>query len=215
MAVKIFCSYADKDEELLEELKEHLRPLISSGLIEWWHDRNISVGTEWQYEVDSHLNKAEIILLLTSQYFMDSDYAYTLEAARALERHEHGEARVIPILLRPIYYGRAPFAKLQALPTDALPVISWRNRDEAFAKIAKDLQISLQEGLEPLTQRELHILRLLDKGLTNKEIARELVVTPGTVKVHTNNLYRKLSVNNRRAAVTLAKALGLLVASGK
>ena len=67
-----------------------------------------------------------------------------------------------------------------------------------------------QEGVEPLTDRELQILRLLDKDLTNKEIARKLVVTPGTVKVHTNNVYRKLSVNNRRAAVNLSKALGLL-----
>ena len=64
-----------------------------------------------------------------------------------------------------------------------------------------------------LTDRELHILRLLDRDLTNKEIARELVVTSGTVKVHTTNVYRKLSVNNRRAAVTLAKTLGLLAAS--
>jgi LuxR family maltose regulon positive regulatory protein len=67
-----------------------------------------------------------------------------------------------------------------------------------------------QEGIEPLTERELQILRLLDRDLTNKEIAHELVVTPGTVKVHTINVYRKLSVNNRRAAATLAKALGLL-----
>jgi LuxR family maltose regulon positive regulatory protein len=73
-------------------------------------------------------------------------------------------------------------------------------------------ELMRQEGIEPLTVRELQILRLLDKDLTNKEIARELVVTPGTVKVHTNNVYRKLSVNNRRAAVTLVKALGFLVA---
>jgi len=51
---------------------------------------------------------------------------------------------------------------------------------------------------------------LLDIDLTNKEIARALVLTPGTVKVYTNNVYRKLSVNNRRAAVSLSKALGLL-----
>jgi LuxR family maltose regulon positive regulatory protein len=70
-----------------------------------------------------------------------------------------------------------------------------------------------QEGLEPLTERELHILRLLDQDFTNREIARELVVTPGTVKVHTTNVYRKLSVNNRHAAVTLARALGLLAAN--
>jgi LuxR family maltose regulon positive regulatory protein len=70
-----------------------------------------------------------------------------------------------------------------------------------------------QEGIEPLTDRELQILRLLDEDLMNKEIARELGVTPGTVKVHTTNVYRKLNVNNRRAAVTLAKALGLLAAN--
>jgi len=69
-----------------------------------------------------------------------------------------------------------------------------------------------QEGLEPLTDRELQILYLLDNDLTNKEIARELVLTTGTIKVHTSNVYRKLSVNNRRAAVSLAKALGLLAA---
>ena len=69
-----------------------------------------------------------------------------------------------------------------------------------------------QEYLEPLTDRELGILCLLDKDLTNKEIARRLVVTAGTVKVHTNNVYRKLSVNNRRSAVALSKALGLLTA---
>jgi ATP/maltotriose-dependent transcriptional regulator MalT len=67
-----------------------------------------------------------------------------------------------------------------------------------------------QEGLEPLTDRELRILRLLDKDFTNKEIARQLVITTGTVKVHISNVYRKLSVNNRRAAVSLARALGFL-----
>ena len=70
-----------------------------------------------------------------------------------------------------------------------------------------------QEGLEPLTRRELQILNLLDKDLTNKEIARELVLTTGTVKLHTKHVYQKLSVNNRRAAVTLARALGLLAAT--
>lgn len=67
-----------------------------------------------------------------------------------------------------------------------------------------------QEGLEPLTGRELEILHLLQKDLTSREIARELVVTPGTVKLHTQHVYRKLGVNSRRAAVTLARSLGLL-----
>ena len=74
-------------------------------------------------------------------------------------------------------------------------------------------ELMRQESIEPLTDRELQILRLLDKDLTNKELASQLLVPPGTVKVHTNNVYRKLSVNNRRAAATLSQTLGLLVAS--
>jgi len=70
----------------------------------------------------------------------------------------------------------------------------------------------VKEGLEPLTRRELQILHLLDTDLTNKEIARELVVTTETVKLHTKHVYRKLSVNNRRSAITLARSLGLLAA---
>jgi ATP/maltotriose-dependent transcriptional regulator MalT len=70
-----------------------------------------------------------------------------------------------------------------------------------------------QEGLEPLTGRELEILRLLERDLSSRELARELVVTPGTVKLHPQHVYRKLGVNNRRAAVTLARALGLLAAT--
>jgi ATP/maltotriose-dependent transcriptional regulator MalT len=70
-----------------------------------------------------------------------------------------------------------------------------------------------REGLEPLTRRELQVLHWLDTDLTNKEIARELVVTTETVKLHTKHVYRKLCVNNRRAAVTLARTLGLLTAS--
>jgi DNA-binding CsgD family transcriptional regulator len=68
-----------------------------------------------------------------------------------------------------------------------------------------------QEGLEPLTERELQTLHLLDKDLTNREIASELVVTSGTVKLHTRHVYRKPYVNNRQEAVTLARALGLAI----
>ena len=85
--------------------------------------------------------------------------------------------------------------------------------DPVPAQAGTNEDLLVKEGLEPLTRRELQILQWLDTDLTNKEIARELVVTTETVKLHTNHVYRKLSVNNRRAAVSLAKSLGLLVAS--
>ena len=64
--------------------------------------------------------------------------------------------------------------------------------------------------IEPLTPRELEVLALLTRHLTNKEIAEELVVSPSTVKTHTLNIYRKLEVNGRKQAVARARELEIL-----
>jgi len=71
-------------------------------------------------------------------------------------------------------------------------------------------QASLQPLIEPLTGRELELLRLLGTSLTGPEIARKLMVSLNTVRTHTRNVYTKLEVNDRRAAVRRAEELGLL-----
>jgi len=139
MAVKIFFCYAHEDESLLKRLKTHLKPLQRQGLINMWHDRDISAGAEWEREIDEHLNAAQIILLLVSPDFMDSDYCYGIEMKRAVERHEQGEARVIPIILCHVYWQGEPLGKLQALPRDAIPVKSWQDQDEALYNVVEDV----------------------------------------------------------------------------
>jgi len=64
--------------------------------------------------------------------------------------------------------------------------------------------------LEPLTPRELDVLRLLVAGLSNQAIAQELIVTVGTVKRHLNSIYGKLAVQSRTQAVARAQTLHLL-----
>jgi LuxR family maltose regulon positive regulatory protein len=64
--------------------------------------------------------------------------------------------------------------------------------------------------VEPLTPRELEVLELLDRHMTNKEIAEELIVSPTTVKTHTLHIYCKLDVSTRGQAVTRARELGIL-----
>ena len=147
----------------------------------------------------------------------ESEALEVLERALALAR-PGGFIRTfadLPPLVRLIYKlrkrrkaRRQIDRKLDAYLQDLLSTMSSR----AAPPVSTEALLR-QEGLEPLTDRELQILQLLDKDLTNKEIARELVLTTGTVKVHTSNVYHKLSVNNRRAAVTLAKSLGYIAAS--
>lgn len=64
--------------------------------------------------------------------------------------------------------------------------------------------------VEPLSERELEVLTLLASGRSNKEIARDLFVAVGTVKTHTNNIYRKLGTKNRAEALARARSLKLL-----
>ena len=66
-----------------------------------------------------------------------------------------------------------------------------------------------QDLVEPLSERERDVLRLLRSNLDGPDIARELMVSVNTMRTHTKNIYAKLGVNNRRAAVSRADELGL------
>ena len=140
--IEVFFSYSHKDEELRDELEKHLSILKHRGLISAWHDRKIGAGEEWNGKIDEQLNSAQIILLLISSDFLASSYCYDIEMKRAMERHNSGEARVIPIILRHAYWEGSPFSKLQALPTNAEPVKdgNWRSIDAAFKDVAEGLE---------------------------------------------------------------------------
>jgi tetratricopeptide (TPR) repeat protein len=139
-AIHIFYSYAHEDEELRDKLDKHLAAMQRNNLIVGWHDRDIHAGIEWKKEINEHLDTAQIILLLISSDFIASDYCYSIEMKRAMERHEQGEACVIPIILRPVDTEDTPFSKLEMLPTDMKPVTDWPNQDSAFVNIAQSIR---------------------------------------------------------------------------
>ncbi len=152
--LEVFFSYAHEDDDLRRQLVEHLSTLQRQGVIADWHDRRIQAGQRWGDEIDEHLGSARIILLLISPSFMASDYCYEQEMTRALEREASGEARVVPVILRPVDLEGTRFSKLQALPRDATPITSWENRDEAFLDVARGIRrlaAELRESPKPAT----------------------------------------------------------------
>jgi tetratricopeptide (TPR) repeat protein len=141
----IFYSYAHTDEHLRDKLASHLNSLERQGLISAWHDRKIIPGTDWAKTIDIHLNESSIILLLVSPNFINSNYCYGIEMQRAIERHDANEARVIPILLRPVHWQGTPIARFQVLPTNAKSITEWRNRDKALADVVKGIQAAIED----------------------------------------------------------------------
>src|SRR5262245_43694707 len=116
--VKLFYSYAHEDAKLRDELEKYLMILKRTGVIDSWHDRKITAGSDWKGCIDSNLAFADIILLLVSADFISSDYCYDEELRKAMYRHERDQAVVIPVILRPVNWRKASFSKLEALPTD-------------------------------------------------------------------------------------------------
>ena len=162
--LEVFFSYSHK---MRERLEAHLITLKRENVIAGWHDRKINPGEEWKGKIDKHLEKSDIILLLISADFLASDYCYDVELDRALARHKIGEARVIPIILRPCEWPVTRIGKLQALPRDGKPVCNYPTQDHAFSEVVRGIRRVVEETItsvrtipaEPLPGDEQEDLR--------------------------------------------------------
>lgn len=123
--------------------------LKRAGVVETWSFRQIEAGDDWKQRIDERLNASSIILLLVSSSFLASDYCWNIEMKRALERHDAGEATVIPVILKDCDWRSAPFSKLQALPEGAKPVAHWRPRDRAWSNVVAGIRSIVESHARP------------------------------------------------------------------
>jgi CheY-like chemotaxis protein len=147
--VTVFYSYAHEDEALRDELSGHLKILERRGLVSSWHDRQIRAGEDWHSKIDEALQMADLVLLLVSTDFINSDYIFGTELTVAMQRHAAGFATVVPIIVRAVNIEPEdaeafPFMKFQGLPTDLKAVTSWPNRDEAWTNVARGLRATVK-----------------------------------------------------------------------
>ena len=142
----VFFSYSHADEDLRNELEKNLAMLKREGVIQAWHDRKILAGDEFDSAIDNNLIAADVVLLLISPDFLASRYCYDIEVRRAMERHDRGECRVIPVILRPCDWKTSAFAKLLVIPTDGKPVTRWPDRDEAFLDVVQHIRAAIPKA---------------------------------------------------------------------
>jgi hypothetical protein len=141
--IKVFLSYSYSDQALVDQFTPYLTALKWRGVIQGWNDHAIEAGMNWEKAIASYLDSADIILPLLSPDFLASEYSLD-EATRVLKRHESGQAKVIPVLLRPVRFLETPFATLQFAPQDGVPITHWTNRDEAFLSVTRSIRMAVE-----------------------------------------------------------------------
>ena len=152
--IEIFVSYSHKDKALKEELSEHFGVLKREKVI-MWQDGEISAGRDWRREINDHLENAAIILLLVTKSFLNSEFCYSIEMTRAIERHNRNEARVIPIILSPSDWKETDMVKLQALPRGAEPISDWGDRDSAFFHVVDEVRKVIKQIADEVSDQDL------------------------------------------------------------
>jgi hypothetical protein len=146
----VFVAYHHADSKWLEELKKHLGALIHSEKIEFFSDRQINGGEEWDPAIQKKLKSAKVIVPMISPNFLSSRYIQTVELPTAIRRHIHGDVKVLPILLQSCDWqalesGDFSLSRISFLPKDESnnlkPLVKWGVRkNDAFAQIAKTIR---------------------------------------------------------------------------
>jgi len=137
--IRVFISYSHKDEVFKDELEAHLSSLVRTGLVSVWNDSVIEPGKNLDNEINVNIRTADVILLLVSPDFINSDYCYKTELEIALQQNEVGQSLVIPVILRPVVWENTPIGRLRALPKDGEAVSLWSNRDEAWKNVIEGI----------------------------------------------------------------------------
>lgn len=140
-----FFSYSKADITHLKEFQKHLHPLERSDKIRLWDDLKIRPGKEWDKTIQNSLSTADIIFLLLSPDFLNTEYIWDIEMVEAIRRHEEGTARVIPIKVRPCAWEDTPFRKLQGLPRKDQVISTAEDQDGIWLEVVKEIKGILED----------------------------------------------------------------------
>jgi formylglycine-generating enzyme required for sulfatase activity len=143
-ALKVFISYAHEDRAFKDTLRKHLAGLVRRKVMEVWADHHIDGGEDWKQAISKAMDDCDMALLLVSPDFLNSDFIHSEELSRLLARRERDRIRVVPIIVRPCRWQSEEIGRLQALPPDGRPIVSFPQdngeRDQAWTDIVVKLE---------------------------------------------------------------------------
>ena len=153
MKTKLFYSYSHEDECLKNQLDKHLSALKRNGLICQWHDEKIYAGENWTDEIDKNITDADIILLLFSPAFIDSD-ACQKEVERALELKKEKGTIFIPIILKECAWKDINgISGIEVLPKKGKAIMQWADKDEGWKNVYDGIKNKIEKIRETMTPK--------------------------------------------------------------
>jgi hypothetical protein len=209
---RVFYSYSHVDADLRQKLGIYLAPLRRQKTIEEWHDRKIEPGADWNAEIASRLESANLIMLLLSAEFLDSDYCFGVEVEKAFGRLKQGDVKVVPILLRPCLWNRSRFSELQIIPRDARAITSWASQDEALADVADEIARIVSEP-PPAPAMAVTQSRETDRFESSLDLVRGQVRSYARLYERTRQRMRPSDERTQRMEQIFQKMRTLAVAS--
>jgi internalin A len=137
-AIPVFISYSQKDAVFYDQLVGALKPFERTNKLRVWGDQLIEAGQTWEDKILSNLGRAKIVILLLSDFFMQSDYAMENEVPVALQRHKKGECAVVPVVVRPTRWEEV-FGSIKAVMPDKKAISQHKDKHAAWNKFTREL----------------------------------------------------------------------------
>jgi formylglycine-generating enzyme required for sulfatase activity len=139
--IRLFIAYAREDDAFRRELLDTLADWKRENLIvHIWSDHEIVPGEEWDNTIKNALAAADLIVFLMSRKSIASEYIAGVEIVRALERHQRGEARVVPVVIKPCDWQSTKLAKLQIVPHDGKPQSAYKDPEDFWLDVRNELK---------------------------------------------------------------------------
>jgi internalin A len=138
-AIPVFISYARKDETFRDQLRAALVPYERKSELAVWDEELIVPGQVRETEMHTHLERAQIIILLLSSDFLSSSDSMDKELPLAMERRAKGECEIVPITVRTCRYDKLELGAIKAIEPNAKPINKHRDRDSAWLEVTKEL----------------------------------------------------------------------------
>jgi hypothetical protein len=151
--VRVFVAYAHEDVAHRDRLVKIMVPWERQGTVKVWADHKLVGGDVWDKKIKEALEEADLILILMSVDAIASEYIRGVELRRAMERHDQGTARVIPLIVRICAWKEETWlGQVQAIPRGGTPIAEHASPDRAWDEVREQLRDVIDELQKSITQ---------------------------------------------------------------